>query len=51
MSDRSGFLSAIRNVRSSNRLLCAGFQRDLSALLDQELPEDAARRTLIGAPF
>ncbi len=46
MSDRSGFLSAIRNVRSSNRVLCAGFQRDLSALLDQELPEDAARRTL-----
>jgi tetratricopeptide (TPR) repeat protein len=46
VSDRSGFLSAIRNVRSSNRLLCAGFQRDLSALLDQELPEDAARRTL-----
>ena len=46
MYDRSGFLSAIRNVQQSPRLLCAGFQRDLSALLDQELPEDAARKTM-----
>ena len=46
MDNRSGFLSAIRNVRSSSRVLCAGFQRDLSALLDHELPEEAARRTL-----
>ena len=46
MYDRSGFLAAIRNVQQSPRLLCQGFQRDLSALFDQELPEDAARKTM-----
>lgn len=46
MYDRTGFLEAIRNVQSSPKLLCTAFQRDLSALLDHELPEDAARRTL-----
>ena len=34
MYDRTEFLDTIRNARSSSRLLCAGFQRDLSALLD-----------------
>lgn len=46
MYDRSEFLDAIRNARTSGRLLCAGFQRDLSALLDREIKDDAARRTL-----
>jgi tetratricopeptide (TPR) repeat protein len=46
MYDRTGFLSAIRTIQSSNRLLCAGFQRDLSSLLDHELPEESARRSL-----
>lgn len=43
---RSEFHDLLRSVRSSSRLLCAGFQRDLSALLDGELAERAASRTL-----
>ncbi len=46
MSDRTGFFDAIRAVQSSNRLLCNGFQRDLSAMLDSELAERSARRAL-----
>lgn len=46
MYDRGGFLDAIKSVRSTPRILCQGFQRDLSALFDQELPEEAARRTM-----
>lgn len=46
MYDRSEFLDSIRHVRSSPRLLCAGFQRDLSALMDGELPERNATRAL-----
>jgi len=46
MYERTNFLDAIRTVRSSSRILCAAFQRDLSALFDCELPEDAARRTM-----
>ncbi len=46
MHERSEFLDVIRSVQGSNRLLCAGFQRDLSALLDGELPERAAQRSL-----
>ena len=46
MYERTNFLNAIRTVRSSSRILCAAFQRDLSALFDSELPEDAARRTM-----
>ncbi len=46
MYDRSEFLDVIRSTRSSGRLLCAGFQRDLSALLDGELPEESAKRGL-----
>lgn len=42
----AGFHDAIRNVQSSPRLICAGFQRELSALLDGEVPERHARRTL-----
>ena len=44
---RGEFLEVIRNVRAQNGLLCAGFQRDLSALLDGELPEQSSRRTLV----
>lgn len=44
--DRSGFLDAVRRARASTRLLCAGFQRDLSALLDNELPDRHATRVL-----
>ena len=46
MYDRTEFLDTIRNARSSSRLLCAGFQRDLSALLDGELGEQHSRRSL-----
>jgi len=46
MSDHAEFLETIRNTRTSNRLLCAGFQRDLSALLDGELGEGPAQRSL-----
>jgi len=46
MYDRSEFLEVMRSTRSSGRLLCAGFQRDLSALLDGELPEESAKRGL-----
>ncbi len=40
------FQDAVRNVASAPRALCVGFQSALSALLDQELPEQHARRTL-----
>ncbi len=43
---RGEFLDVIRKVRSHNGLLCVSFQRDLSALLDGELPEQSSRRTL-----
>ncbi|KAA3608690.1 MAG: hypothetical protein DWQ01_11335 [Planctomycetota bacterium] len=46
MFEHSDFLDAIRNVRSSSRLLCSGFQRDLSALLDGELADKHAQRAL-----
>ena len=46
MYDRTEFLDAIRNARSSSRLLCAGFQRDLSALLDGEIREEHAQRAM-----
>jgi tetratricopeptide (TPR) repeat protein len=42
----AGFHDAIRNVSSSSHLVCAGFQRALSALFDGEVPEQHARRTL-----
>lgn len=42
----AGFHDAIRNVSSSSRMVCAGFQRGLSALFDGEVPEQHARRTL-----
>lgn len=44
--DRREFLETIRNVRASSRLLCAAFQRDLSALLDGELNEQHSQRAL-----
>ena len=47
MYDRSSFLDAIKNVQTSSRILCAGFQRDLSSLLDSELPEESARKSLV----
>ena len=47
MYDRSSFLDAIKNVQASSRVLCGGFQRDLSALLDSELPEKSARKSLV----
>ena len=46
MYDRSEFLDAIRNVRGQSRLLCAGFERDLSALLDGELDDARSQRCL-----
>jgi len=42
----SGFHDAIRNGRTSSPMVCAGFQRGLSALFDGEVPEEHARRTL-----
>lgn len=42
----AGFHDAIRNVHASPRLICAGFQRELSALLDGQVPERHARRTM-----
>lgn len=42
----AGFHDAIRNVHASPRLICAGFQRELSALLDGQVPERHVRRTL-----
>lgn len=42
----TGFHDAIRNVQTSSRLVCAGFQRALSGLFDGELAEQHARRTL-----
>ncbi len=47
MYDRSSFLDAIKNVQTSSRILCAGFQCDLSSLLDSELPEESARKSLV----
>jgi tetratricopeptide (TPR) repeat protein len=47
MYERTNFLEAIRTVRSSSRILCAAFQRDLSALFDGELPEETARKTMV----
>ncbi|MBT3339874.1 MAG: hypothetical protein HN405_02940 [Planctomycetes bacterium] len=47
MYDRTGFVDAMRNVQTAPRVLCQAFQRDLSALLDGELAEDPARRTLV----
>ncbi len=46
MYDRSEFLDSLRRVHGSDQVLCVGFQRDLSALLDGELPERPARRAL-----
>lgn len=46
MYDRSDFLDVMRHVRSSSRVLCTGFQRDLSALLDGELPEKNSTKAL-----
>lgn len=46
MYEHSDFLDAIRNVRSSSRLLCSGFQRELSALLDGELDDKHSQRAL-----
>lgn len=43
--DRFGYHEAIRGTPAP-RGLCTGFQAALSALLDQELPEHHARRTL-----
>ncbi len=42
----AGFHDAIRNVQDSPRLICGAFQRELSALLDGEVQERHARRTL-----
>ena len=46
MNTRESFQDAIRSVRSTPKLLCGAFQRELSALFDGELPEQHARRTL-----
>lgn len=46
MYDRSEFLDVIRRTRTSDLRMCSGFQRDLSALLDNELPDEHARRAL-----
>ncbi|HEX9794946.1 MAG TPA: hypothetical protein VGC54_13270 [Planctomycetota bacterium] len=46
MVDRQEFLESIRSVRSSPRVLCSGFQRDLSSLLDGELRENHSQRAL-----
>jgi hypothetical protein len=44
--ERRAFQNALRDVQASGRALCGGFQVALSALLDGELPEQHARRTL-----
>lgn len=44
--ERRAFQDAIRAVPAAGRGLCVGFQAALSALLDQELPEQHARRAL-----
>ncbi|MDP7061592.1 MAG: zf-HC2 domain-containing protein [Planctomycetota bacterium] len=45
-SEYAGFHDAIRSASTGTRVMCAGFQRALSALFDGEVPEQHARKAL-----
>ena len=46
MYDRTEFLNTIRSVHTSTGLLCSSFQQSLSGLLDGEIGEGHARKSL-----